>query len=214
MKKVFYVLLLGLSLVALSACGSKNNIVKESESAPKTNNEVALVDGNYTISTSTSKVAWQASKVSGTSHSGTVAIKSGSLTISGGNLSAGTLTLNTKGITNDQNIDALVKHLNSKDFFDTDTYPEANLTIVSVTKNGVGNYYHATGNLTMKGKTAPVIFDISLKQDGGKITALSDLKIDRTLWDIKFGSGKFFQNLGDNMINDDIILSVGLEATK
>jgi polyisoprenoid-binding protein YceI len=210
MKKLFFILLLGLGLVTLSACGPKDNIVKE----PKVNKEVALVDGSYSISTGTSKVAWQASKVSGASHSGTVAIKSGSLTVSGGNLSGGTLTLNTKGITNDQNIDALVKHLNGKDFFDTTNYPEANLTIISATKNAVGNYYHAIGNLTMKGKTAPVAFDISLKQDGTKITALSDLKIDRTLWDIKYGSGKFFQNLGDNMISDDIILSVSLDAIK
>lgn len=211
MKKIIFVLMLGLSLTILSACTFNLTKPTKTQTQPVLK---SLSDGNYVVSTSTSKIAWEASKVSSAPHTGTIAIKSGTFTISGKKLTGGNLTLNTQGITNDQNIDALVKHLNSKDFFDTATYPEANLIISSVSDSLDGNSFDVTANLTIKGKTAPVNFKINLLPRDNKVIVTSNLQIDRTIWGIKYGSGKFFQNLGDNMIKDDITLAISLEATK
>ena len=35
-----------------------------------------------------------------------------------------------------------------------------------------------------------------------------EIKIDRTKFDIKYGSGSFFENLGDKMIYDDFIINI------
>ena len=45
---------------------------------------------------------------------------------------------------------------------------------------------------------------------GAKGMATAEITIDRTKHDIKYGSGSFFDNLGDNMINDDFVLTVNL----
>jgi hypothetical protein len=36
-------------------------------------------------------------------------------------------------------------------------------------------------------------------------------KVDRTKYDIKYGSGSFFDNLGDKAISDDFELAVALK---
>jgi len=40
------------------------------------------------------------------------------------------------------------------------------------------------------------------------------LKLDRTKWDIKYNSGKFFKNLGDKLIYDDFEIEVEVVAEK
>jgi polyisoprenoid-binding protein YceI len=69
------------------------------------------------------------------------------------------------------------------------------------------NSYEVTGNLTVKGITKPVTFDVSIY--GSKATAT--MKVDRTKFDIKYGSGSFFDDLGDKTIYDEFDLVVDLE---
>ena len=38
----------------------------------------------------------------------------------------------------------------------------------------------------------------------------AEIVIDRSKFDVKYGSGSFFDNLGDNMIYDDFTLDVNL----
>jgi len=40
--------------------------------------------------------------------------------------------------------------------------------------------------------------------------ATAEITIDRTKFDVKYGSGSFFDDLGDNMIYDDFVLNVNL----
>lgn len=209
MKKILFVLLLGLGLVTLSACTSQTAEVKNIDNKP-----VSLTDGTYQVSVTGSKIAWKASRVVGNSHTGTIAIKSGNLVITAGNLTGGNLLLDMKSITNDENIAALIKHLNSDDFFATETYPEANLAITSVARTPEEGLYAVSGDLTLKGKTAPINFNLRLAQSDNKVAAVTELSLDRTTWDIKYGSGKFFQDLGDKVIKDEIEINVSLEAIK
>jgi len=44
-----------------------------------------------------------------------------------------------------------------------------------------------------------------------KITG--DLEIDRTVYDVTFGSDKFFDDLGDKVIDDMVQLVISLQAT-
>jgi polyisoprenoid-binding protein YceI len=68
------------------------------------------------------------------------------------------------------------------------------------------NSYTVTGDLTIKGITKPVTLVVSMFEN----KATATLKVDRTKFDIKYGSGSFFDNLGDKAIYDDFDLVVDL----
>lgn len=211
MKKVLLVLS---AVVLIIVAGLLFNSKKEVRELEAVQENAALTDGSYNIDSRVSKVSWSAAKVAGASHSGSVGIKSGSLTIENSQLKDGNLILDMKNISVEKDIKSLIKHLNSKDFFDTENYPEAKMIITSITPTEKAGIYFASGDLTVKGKTAAINFPLSVVQEGSRILVKSNLKIDRTLWDIKYGSGKFFDNLGNNMIKDEIDLIVDLQAVR
>ncbi len=114
-------------------------------------------------------------------------------------------TINTTDLSGDYK-SQLDGHLNSDDFFSTANNPTSSLVFTNVESSGK-NSYKVTGDLTIKGITKPVTFDVSIY--GSKATAT--LKVDRTNYDVKYGSGSFFDNLGDKTIYDEFDLVVDLQ---
>jgi len=156
-----------------------------------------------------SKISWVGKKVTG-SHEGTVSLKDGSLEFKGKKLTGGTFTvdMNSIAVTDlkaGQGKEKLEGHLKADDFFGTDKYPTAklNFTKVAAKQNGV---YTVTADLTLKGITKPITFDITV--NGNKAT--SALKIDRTKYGIEYNSGSIFDSLGDKAIYDEFELAVEL----
>jgi len=220
MKKLVFALILGLGLVSLSACSvpGRTNFGAGSVQAPVSNNKTddtssVFTDGAYQIDAASSALSWEASKVVAT-HTGTVRVKSGSVQVSGGALAGATVVMDMSSIASDQGIEALVTHLKNADFFDAANYPEARLVITSVNPGANEGEYALTGDLTIKNVTAPITFTAKVKTSGNELEAQSQLSIDRTKWGIKYGSGQFFKDLGDNMIGDDIKFSVLIKATR
>ncbi|MEM7484697.1 MAG: YceI family protein [Bacteroidota bacterium] len=161
------------------------------------------------VKTSESTVTWKAYKVTG-SHTGTIDLKSGALEFDGDKLTGGEFvvdmtTINTTDLEGDykQKLDG---HLHSDDFFSTASNPTSKLVFSNVEASGK-NAYKVTGDLTIKGITKSVTFDVSIY--GSKATAT--LKVDRTNYDVKYGSGSFFDNLGDKTIYDEFDLVVDLQ---
>ena len=97
-------------------------------------------------------------------------------------------------------------HLKSDDFFSVEKNPTSKL-VFTVTEAKGKNAYNATGELTIKGITKPISFDISVYGSKASVS----LKIDRTDYDIKYKSGTFIENLGDKVIYDDFDLVVDLK---
>jgi polyisoprenoid-binding protein YceI len=156
-----------------------------------------------------SKVVWKAYKVTG-SHTGTIVLKQGALTFRKNALIGGKFTIDMTTITNtDQNGEYKQKlegHLKSNDFFGVKTYPTA--TLVFNKANPLGkNSYVISGDLTIKGITNPISFEISIY--GNKASA--SLKIDRAKYNVRYGSTSFFDNLKDKAIYDEFDLIVDLE---
>ncbi|MEM1340127.1 MAG: YceI family protein [Bacteroidota bacterium] len=156
-----------------------------------------------------STVTWKAYKVTG-SHTGTVALQSGALMFDGDKLTGGEFAVNMTTI-NTTDLDGDYKnkldgHLKSPDFFGVENHPSASLVFTNVEASGK-NSYKVTGDLTIKGITKPVTFDVSIY--GSKATAT--LKVDRAAYDVRYGSGSFFDNLGDKTIYDEFDLVVDLE---
>ncbi len=155
-----------------------------------------------------STINWVGKKVTG-AHEGTINLKEGSLVFKNKKLVGGNFTVNmTTIIATDLTGEYKTKlegHLKADDFFGTDKFPTANLVIKKIADKGNG-VYGVNADLTIKGITKPVGFEITVV---GK-TATADLKIDRTKYDIKYGSGSFFDGLGDKTIYDEFELKVKL----
>jgi len=161
------------------------------------------------IKTENSKVVWKGYKVTG-SHVGTITIKSGHLNFNGDKLIGGSFEIDMTSITvtdlEGEYKGQLEGHLKSDDFFGVEKYPTASLSFTKVKSTGK-NSYKVTGDITIKGKTESITFDISVY--GNKANA--SLKIDRTKFDVRYGSTSFFDNLKDKAIYDEFDLAVDLE---
>lgn len=162
------------------------------------------------VDTKTSTIVWKGYKVVG-SHEGTVNLNYGFLEFENGSLSGGEFTMNMSSIIctdlQGEYKGKLEGHLKAADFFDTEQFPTAKLVITEVAVGRSQNTYHIKADLTIKGLTKEIEFDTVL-EDG---TATANIKIDRTAYDIKYGSGSFFDGLGDNMIYNDFDLTVDLK---
>ena len=67
--------------------------------------------------------------------------------------------------------------------------------------------YLVDANLTIKGITHPISFEMDLLEDGSYVAKLI---FDRSKYDVQYRSGSFFENLGDRLILDDVELEVTL----
>jgi len=110
----------------------------------------------------------------------------------------------------------LTGHLKSDDFFGTAKFPVSKFEITKVDAlndpNKPGMNSTITGNLTIKDITKSISFPAEIRIENGVLNAKADFDIDRTEWNVKYGSGKFFENLGDKMISDNFNLKLSLTA--
>lgn len=164
---------------------------------------------NKKIDTSKSKITWIGKKVTG-SHDGTIGFKEGVLNFKNNKLAGGSFTVDMNSITvtdlkAGQGKEKLEGHLKADDFFGTDKHATSTLVLKSV-KEKTASVYAVTADLTIKGITKPVTFDLTV----GKNAATTTFKVDRTKYDIKYGSGSFFDGLGDKAIYDEFELTVNL----
>ncbi len=155
-----------------------------------------------------SQIEWKGKKILG-SHTGTIQLKEGYLEMDGDNLVGGMFIVNmtTINVTDleGENKAKLEGHLKSADFFGVENHPISTLVINSATKSG--NTYEIQANITIKGHTEAIEFDLEM----GESAAQASFKIDRTKFDIRYGSGSFADNLGDNAISDNFTLDVQLK---
>lgn len=175
----------------------------------------------YKIDTATSNIKWKASKITKEFHDGNISVKEGTVEVADGMIKSGNIVVDMNSMTNLDLAKSpdyqkkLMEHLKSEDFFavakkgnETSTFKFTSIEKKSDTEVLV------KGTLTMIGQTQPIEFPATVKMDKGQITGTANLKLDRTLWGLKYGSGKFFKNLGDKMINDEFELTLNLVAKK
>jgi polyisoprenoid-binding protein YceI len=219
-KNIVYLIAVMLtSLALLTGCGKSNKEVKvlsgeksfEKKPASKT----------IKIDTSASTMNWLGKKVTG-QHNGTIKIAGGEVGLdNGGSVVGGSFEMDMKTITDVDLTDSewnnkLITHLKSEDFFSAEKFPKSKFEIINVeplSDPAKPNFNNTVfGNLTIKGITKSISFPASIKMENGALTSYADFEIDRTQWDIKYGSGKFFENLGDKMINDNFNISFKITA--
>ncbi|WP_431244418.1 YceI family protein [Flavobacterium sp. P21] len=150
----------------------------------------------FKLESAKSNIDWIGRKVTG-SHNGTIDIKEGTLLFSNGNLSEGTVVIDTTSIkildiTDPTANEQFADHLASDDFFNSREYPEAQFVITSATPINI-NTTTVEGKLTIKGITNTIIFDAFINITADSLTLSGKIVIDRTKYGIKFRSGNFLK---------------------
>ncbi len=160
---------------------------------------MAFAAQSYEVDAAKSEFKWTGKKVTG-QHYGKIPLKKAQVKSKGKDISGGTLVLDVTQITVEdltgEYKTKFLTHMKSEDFFEVKKWPTAKLEIESL-KDG-----KAKGKLTIKGKTNPVEFNYTKK---GMVYS-GTLKFDRTKYDMIYGSGDFFKNLGDKMIYNEVTL--------
>ncbi|MFT5078770.1 MAG: polyisoprenoid-binding protein YceI [Planctomycetota bacterium] len=161
------------------------------------------------INAENSAITWTGEKVLG-SHTGTITFTEGVLEMDGEMLTGGMFTvdmtsINVTDLKVGEGKEKLEGHLKSDDFFGIGTYPTATLAFTKVQKMSDG--YEIDASITIKGTTEPISFELATVEDA--MTA--SFKIDRTKHNVRYGSGSFFDSLGDNTISDNFTLDVVLK---
>ena len=160
-----------------------------------------------------SKLEWTGKKVTG-EHHGTVVFKSGNLQMEGSKIVGGEFVIDMTSIkntdiTSEKYRGDLEKHLKSDDFFGVSNFPESKFVVTETKKLNNGKTL-IMGNISIKGITKPLEFEVDSHQHGDSFHVSGMMVIDRTLFGIKYGSGSFFDNLGDRTIYNDFELKFDL----
>lgn len=182
---------------------------------------VAAPTQKVAVDTQVSGVEWLGKKVLG-QHNGTIRLKSGEVKIENGAPVSGKFEVDMQSIFVSDIKDAkdnqkLTGHLKSDDFFGVSLFP---VTLVELTKfepiqnaaPGQPNY-NVSGNVSIKGVSQPIAFPATIDMKDGKATAKAAITLDRTKFGVRYGSNKFFDNLGDRVISDNFDVTVNVVGT-
>jgi polyisoprenoid-binding protein YceI len=221
MKKILLILPILFVLVLTGAACTQQKVTKEDiitpepvDAAPVVQIVKDLPGGVYQADLVQSRLGWFASKLASNAHTGVVDIKSGNLIMENGVLTGGEFVINLTTMRDIDNTDGMIKHIKSADFFDVEKYPESKFVItgaklLSDHKDGSASYT-VIGDLTIKEKTNPVEFEATLSAINNELRAVAQFSIDRTKWDLTYGSGQFFKEMGDKAIKDNIDYDISL----
>lgn len=165
---------------------------------------------SLSVNTEQSNIRWYGEELTGKTHFGNLKFKKANLDLQDGIITGGSFTVDMNSLSVEDlsggGKTRLEGHLRSDDFFSVEKHNEALLKITQKGK-ATGDAQTLFGDLTIKGKKHPVEFSITL---GDNNTAKAQLIFDRSIYDVRFRSGSFFENLGDKLILDDIRMEVAL----
>ena len=167
----------------------------------------------FQIQKSSSTVNWTGKKVLGL-HTGTINLAGGNVDISDGKIVGGEIevdmtTIVTTDIQDKKMHDEFLAHLHNDDFFATDKFKTSKL-LISGSEKVANNKLKINGKLTIKDITHPVSFIATVEVFTDFLHSLGEIVIDRTLYNIRYGSGRFIDNLGDKLIYDEFVLQFKL----
>jgi len=216
MKTSFLKIFAVVALVSFASCNDKAKEATTTEAEDAAVAEATAI--TFNADTEKSMIEWKGFKPTG-SHTGTIAIGEGKVNVNDGAIESGSfaITMNSIAVTDipaeDEGNAKLRGHLVSGDFFDVEKYPNAKFEVTGIAN--VEGKTMLSGNLTMKDATNNISFPVSTSINGDTMTLTSEtFTIDRSKWNVQYGSKSFFDNLGDKFINDDIELKVTLVANK
>ena len=186
--------------------GCDNSKSKSKVSIEKTES-IILPKGEYQIDKTKSVVRW-IGRTPVKFHDGTIDIQEGNFSVDDNGILNGNIIIDMESINctdlSGSGKKSLEEHLMNDDFFSVNKFKTSKINISSEMKpnNGLIDF---KGNLEIKNISNPISFKSSInKTPEGKYTASSKLTFDRSMYNVKYKSKSFFDDLGDKFINDDI----------
>ena len=192
--------------ILLTGCANNKESATDNQQI-KTTKISNINKGDYIVNKDLSTIKWTGKEITTKSHYGILDLKEGSIYVNNDGIISGKVVIDMNSINcldmSGRGKNRLEGHLRSDDFFGVNSYPEANLIFTSWSVNNLGKILYK-GDLTIKNITHPITFSGSVKKIDIGYRSTINLSFDRTLYEIKFRSGKYFQNLGDKLILDNI----------
>jgi polyisoprenoid-binding protein YceI len=192
-----------------SASRMQNEVTESNQVTPTQSPSGLLRDGVYQLNPGESVMTWVGSKkvIKTWIDRGSINLLGGTTVVVDGKVASGSVVVDMNSIEPTSTgrgggQDGLARHLKSADFFDASQYPTATFVLSALTPKEDGSY-RVEGSLTLKGITQSVSFDAAVQSQGDRIIMdARSIQLDRTKWQVKYGSESFFDNLGDNVINN------------
>ena len=209
---------ISMSLLLLMILGCESNKSKSKkeilENSKKLESSVVIPEGEYNIDIDNSIVKWLG-RTPVKSHDGVINILEGSFSVNEKSFLKGLVvidmnTINCTDLSGGGKKD-LEGHLKNDDFFSVNTYPQAKISMVSnlIPVDGLIEFQAA---LEIKGKTNPIIFQSKIEVENGTYKAKGSFSFNRALYDVKYRSKSFFNDLGDKFINDEIEIEIEIST--
>ena len=182
---------------------------------------VTLITASDTlyINVDSSTINWIGRKVTG-EHSGTLNLSKGWVVMQEGSIIGGKFIFDMTSIKN-TDIESpewkekLEKHLMAEDFFFTDSFPHAILEIKDhsqIVKYNTEINNRIIADLNIRGITHEINFPLEISQVQSIFYTEGTIDINRTIFNIRYKSGTFFEELGDRMIYDDFTVQFSLQT--
>jgi len=237
-KIISIIVLIVVVILAIVSFNKKPAEVKAPVNVVESNGEVTgikIPDGTYVsfhlgdkvykVDPADAKITWTGRKVvlKNWIDTGTIALKEGTFEVKGDVVVSNKFVIDMTSITAIKTgagggQATLSKHLKSADFFDVDKFPTSTFTVKEIMVNGTSTTdYIAKGDMAIKGITKEISIPVTFDRTNPDMTvAKGSVDLDRTLWDVRYGSDKFFKGLGDNIIDDmfNISFEIKLNTNK
>lgn len=190
------------------------------DSPPAPENQLNLQDGTYQVDTGQSILEW-AGRNPNTKHDGNLRISKGEITVKNGrptgSFEIDMNTIENKSLAGDELQPVLIAHLRSDDFFFTELFPTATFSIREARTRTDASLsapnVDVKGELRLRGVKAGLDFAATVVQSpDGIITARAQFDLDRTRWNIIYGSTHFFEHLGMHLVFDHISIDLKIVA--
>lgn len=215
-RTIFPLLIIGL-IGLFAACNNskKNTAATQDAQEVASSADTASV---LNVDLSQSVVKWKGSKIVGGGHHGVVKVKSGEVKVDGETVLGGKIVVDMTSISSEDlegdSKAQLEGHLKNADFFDVETYPEAVFEVTTLEQKN-DTAYTVSGNLTIKDVTKNISVEASVVESDQNYTILvQPFTIDRTEWNVVYGSSKLTDLAKDAAIKDEIEFEVSLVVNK
>lgn len=175
--------------------------------------QAQLTNGDHLLSLPESVITWKVDYSVGTKgHAGTLKLSSGTMLVKDGIIQGGSfiIDMNSVRITDlmpDYGGKDLEDHLKSPDFLSTADHPKGYFTVINSVRNG-NDTFTVSGYLILKGISNSVTFPATITETKTSLTVTAEFQVNRTLWGINYQSGSIFNLMKDEIISDNISVTL------
>jgi polyisoprenoid-binding protein YceI/rhodanese-related sulfurtransferase len=181
---------------------------------------VDLEDHIYEVNTDESVIGWTGRNGNG-KHYGTLKLSKGEIQVRKGAIQGAfeidMTTIKNKDLEGDPLQPVLIAHLMSDDFLFVKMFPKASfiLDAAKVVESPTlsSPNFEVQGTLKLRGVKADIRFPATVnRREDGSVSIEAHFDIDRTRWNVLYGSSRFFEHLGMHLVYDLITIELRIFA--